>query len=235
MCRCRFLLLCEFRDDIDERLIGFAVFFAESWDDGAKVGTVELGGGIDFASEKAFAERAEGDEADPELFERGHNGMLGLAPEEGVLALQCSDGLHRVCAADVFCACFREPEVFDFACLDEILDGASSVFDGRVGVDAMLIKEVNGVGPKALERPLDDLLDVVRAAVQGSPLASVRQNRLDVARLTLETLINTYPDSTYASMAKEALQDPVIGNCRDSCAIPAGCHKYAVPETMGPS
>ena len=74
----------------------------------------------------------------------------------------------------------------------------------------------------------------VLTTVQGSPLASVRQNRLDVARLTLETLINTYPDSTYASMAKEALQDPVIGNCRDSCAIPAGCHKYAVPETMGP-
>lgn len=64
-------------------------------------------------------------------------------------------------------------------------------------------------------------------------MESVRQNRLDVARLTLETLINTYPDSTYASMAKEALQDPVIGNCRDSWAIPSGCHKYVVPETVG--
>jgi hypothetical protein len=61
----------------------------------------------------------------------------------------------------------------------------------------------------------------------------VQQNRLDVARLTLETLINTYPDSTYASMAKEALQDAIIGNCRDSWAIPSVCHKYAVPETIG--
>ena len=106
--------------------------------------------------------------------------MLGLAPEEGVLALQCSDGLHRVCAADVFGACFRKPEVFDFACLDQILDGASSVFDGRVGVNAVLIKEVSGVGPKALERPLDDPLDVVRTAVQSSPLAVI-------VRIGLET------------------------------------------------
>jgi hypothetical protein len=65
-------------------------------------------------------------------------------------------------------------------------------------------------------------------------MESVRQNRLDVARLTLETLINTYPDSKYASMAKEALQDPAIGNCRDSWAIPSGCRKYAVPETIRP-
>ena len=178
MCGCRFLLLCEIRDDIDERLISFAVFFAESWDDGAKVGAVELGGGIDLASEETFAERAEGDEADTELFERGHNGMLGLAPEEGVLALQCSDGLHRVCAADGFCACFREPEVFDFACLNEVLDGAGSVFDRGVGVDAVLIKEVNGVGPKTLERPLDDPLDVVRTAVKGCPLAAIASDRV---------------------------------------------------------
>ena len=80
----------------------------------------------------------------------------------------------------VFGACFREPEVFDFACLNEVLDGAGSVFDGRVGVDAVLIKEVNGVGPKTLERPLDDLLDMVRTAVKGCPLAVI-------VRIGLET------------------------------------------------
>ncbi len=169
-----FLLLREPGDHVDERLIGFAVFFAETRDDGAEIGAVELGGRVDLAGEEAFAERAEGNEADAELFECGHDGLFGLAPEEGVLALQRGDGLHGVGAADGLCACFGEAEVFDLACLNQFLDGAGGVFDGSVGVDAMLIEEVDGVGLQALERAFDDLLDVVGAAVGSGPFAAVR-------------------------------------------------------------
>ena len=160
-------------DDIDERLIGFAIVFAEARDDGAEVGAVELRGCIDLAGEEAFAERAEGDEADAELFERRHDGLFGLAPEERVLALQGCDGLHGVSAADGLCACFGEAEVLYLACLDQILDGAGGFFDGRIGIDAMLVEEVDGVGLQTLERAFDDLLDVVGAAVGGCPLAVV--------------------------------------------------------------
>ena len=171
--RCGFLLLCEPGHHVDERLIGFAIFFAEARDDGAEVGAVELGGCVDLAGEEAFAERAEGNEADAEFFERGHDGLFRLAPEERVLALQCGDGLHGVSAADGLCACFGETEVFDLACLNQVLDCAGGVFDGSVGVDAMLVEEVDGVGLQALERAFDDLLDVVGAAVGRGPFAVI--------------------------------------------------------------
>lgn len=51
---------------------------------------------------------------------------------------------------------------------------------------------------------------------------AVRQDRLDVARLTLETLVNTYTDSPFASKAEVALQDPRIANCAGSWTIPLG-------------
>jgi hypothetical protein len=52
---------------------------------------------------------------------------------------------------------------------------------------------------------------------------AVRHERLDVARLTLETLINTYPDSSYTRKAKVVLEDPRISGCRESWSMPSGC------------
>jgi outer membrane protein assembly factor BamD (BamD/ComL family) len=39
-------------------------------------------------------------------------------------------------------------------------------------------------------------------------MSAVEQGRFGVANLTLQTLVNTYPDSEYASKAKELLEDP---------------------------
>jgi outer membrane protein assembly factor BamD (BamD/ComL family) len=44
-------------------------------------------------------------------------------------------------------------------------------------------------------------------------MSDVELNRFDVANLTLQTLVNTYPDSKYASKAKLVLQDPRIAKC----------------------
>jgi hypothetical protein len=68
--------------------------------------------------------------------------------------------------------------VLHLACLDELFDGAGSVFDWSVGVDAMLIEEIDGVGLQALERTFDDLLDVVGPAVGRGPLAVIVRIRL---------------------------------------------------------
>src|ERR1700733_2211749 len=76
------LLFCKLRDDIDESLVRFAIVFAESRNNSAEVGTVELRGGINLAGEKAFAERTERDEADAELFQRWDDRLFGFAPEE---------------------------------------------------------------------------------------------------------------------------------------------------------
>jgi hypothetical protein len=47
-------------------------------------------------------------------------------------------------------------------------------------------------------------------------MSAVEQNRFDVANLTLQTLVNTYPDSDYASKAELVLQDPRIARCSES-------------------
>ena len=42
---------------------------------------------------------------------------------------------------------------------------------------------------------------------------AVQQKRVAVANLTLQTLVNTYPDSEYADRAKHMLQDSQIARC----------------------
>ena len=43
------------------------------------------------------------------------------------------------------------------------------------------------------------------------------------ARITLETLINTYRDSEYADKARLALRDPRIASCADDWTTPPDC------------
>ena len=65
------------------------------------------------------------------------------------------------------------------------------------------------------ERPDKVLFDRAMNAVQGE--------RYDVARITLQTLINTYPDSEYAEKARTALEDPRIAVCGDSWTSAPDC------------
>ena len=52
------------------------------------------------------------------------------------------------------------PEVVDLAGLDELLDGAGDVLDRDVGVDAVLVEQVDGVGPQPTQRAVDGGADV---------------------------------------------------------------------------
>jgi outer membrane protein assembly factor BamD len=56
--------------------------------------------------------------------------------------------------------------------------------------------------------------------------AAARTERFDVARLALQTLLNTYPDSSYASKAKELLHDSRIADCGESWATSSGSSGY---------
>jgi hypothetical protein len=71
-------------------------------------------------------------------------------------------------AADGSCSGLGEAEVADLAGLDEVFDCPGDVFNGHIGVDAMLVEEVDDAGVKALERGVRDFFDVLRAAVQSS-------------------------------------------------------------------
>ena len=70
---------------------------------------------VDRPGQEALAERAEGNEADPELLERRQDLLLGLAPPQRILALERGDRLDGMGAADRLHARLREAEVLDLA------------------------------------------------------------------------------------------------------------------------
>ena len=54
----------------------------------------------------------------------------------------------------------------NFALRDQLLDRTGDVLDRDVRIDAMLVQQIDAVGTEALERGIDDRLDVLRSAVQ---------------------------------------------------------------------
>jgi hypothetical protein len=46
--------------------------------------------------------------------------------------------------------------------------------------------------------------------------SAAQRSHLDVARMTLQTLVNTYPDSDYADKAERVLNDPRMQGCDGS-------------------
>ena len=79
----------------------------------AEIGRIERGVLVDLAGEEASAQRAEGDKADAEFFERGQQFRFGPAPEQRILALDRSDRMDGVGAPDRLYARFRQAVVLD--------------------------------------------------------------------------------------------------------------------------
>ena len=56
---------------------------------------------------------------------------------------------------------------------------------------------------------------------------AVQERRFTVANLTLQTLLNTYPDSKYANRARQMLQDPHIASCGEGFSTaPSLCEPH---------
>jgi outer membrane protein assembly factor BamD len=62
-------------------------------------------------------------------------------------------------------------------------------------------------------------------------MEAIETKDFTAAHLTLETLINTYPDSQYADKARLALRDPRIASCGHSWTVSADCE---IPEPAWP-
>ena len=88
----------------------------------------------------------------PSSSQRRQDLGFGLTPPQRIFALERGDRLDRMRAADRLRARLGEAEVLHLALLDQLLDRAGDVFDRHVRVDAMLIEQVDAVGPQALER-----------------------------------------------------------------------------------
>ena len=60
-----------------------------------------------------------------------------------------------------------EAPVQNLPLLDQLLHRGGDVLDGNLGIDTVLVQQVDTVCTQAPEHPLDDLLDVRRLAVRG--------------------------------------------------------------------
>ena len=79
----RLLPRCDSREQIDQGLVCLARLRREAGNDVAEIGAVERRVLVDRAGEEALAQRAEGDEADPEFLKRRQDFLLGLAATTG--------------------------------------------------------------------------------------------------------------------------------------------------------
>jgi hypothetical protein len=86
-------------------------------------------------------------------------------------ALQSGDRLNRVSATHCLRTRFRQAEVLDLTRPDQILYRARDILDRHVGIDTVLVEQVDGIDSEALQRGLRDLFDVPGPTVQAGLLA----------------------------------------------------------------
>ena len=111
-----------------------------------------------------------GDEADAELLERRETSASGSRHHSEYSLWRAATGWTAWARRIVCTPASERPKCLTLPCLDQLLHRPGHVLDGHVRVDAVLIEQVDGVGPEPLERRLGDLLDVLRPAVQARRL-----------------------------------------------------------------
>ena len=70
---------------------------------------------------------------------------------------------------------FGQAQVADLALADKVGHGADGLFDGRIGIDPVLIVEVDDLDAQPLQTRLAAGFDVVRPAVDALETGSTRQ------------------------------------------------------------
>src|SRR5262249_15458937 len=122
----------------------------------------------DRAGEETAAKRAIGDEADAEPAAGLQHSVLWIARPERILGLHGGDGMHLVRARDGLGRCFTQADVANFSGAHQFRHGANRLLDGRVGVDAVLVVEIDVLDAEALQAALDGLPNVLGAAVEAA-------------------------------------------------------------------
>ena len=115
------------------------------------VGLEVLGRG-DLAGQETAAERAVGDEADAQLAHGGEDLVLGIARPQRVLGLQRGDRMHGVRAADRRRRRLRQSQEPDLAGVDQLRHRADGLLDRHVGIDPVLVVEVDVVDAEPPQR-----------------------------------------------------------------------------------
>ena len=167
-----FLRAARFLQKVDHLEVGFQRFGREAGKILAQIiRVIELHVLGDLAGEKALAERSPSDETDAELFAQRKLCPLGFAHPQGVMVLDRGHRLHGMRLADVLGAGLRQAEMLDLAFRDELLDRACDVFHRHSRIDAVLVEQVDMVGPQPLQRSFHHLADMLGPAVEPDDLA----------------------------------------------------------------
>src|SRR2546422_5283799 len=133
-----------------------------------------------FPVRKPFPRGLNGTNPIPSSSSAGITSSSGPPPQR-IFALKRGDSLDRVGATYRLHTRLGKTEVPDLACLDQIFHRSRHVLDGYVGINAVLIEQVDPVGLESFERGLSDFPD--RSEEHTSEL----QSRLHlVCRLLLE-------------------------------------------------
>jgi hypothetical protein len=68
---------------------------------------------------------------------------------------------------------FGQPEVLHLALANQVFHRPGHVFDGHIGIDPVLVEQVNGLDLEPFEGGFDDLPDVLGLAVEAALLTGV--------------------------------------------------------------
>ena len=68
--------------------------------------------------------------------------------------------------------CLRQPPTSDLAGIHQVSDGAGEVFDGCLGIDPVLVVEVDVIGPQSAQRAVDRVTDIAGEQHPASRLPS---------------------------------------------------------------
>jgi len=128
---------------------------------------------VDLAGQESRAERTPRDEADSEFLTRvQHRVLLDVARPQRILTLNRRDREDRVRAPDRLCCRFRESVVLDLALLVQVLQDSGDVLDRHVGIDTLLIKEIDRLGFQPGQHRIHDFANVIWTAIQATTEAS---------------------------------------------------------------
>jgi hypothetical protein len=103
-----------------------------------------------LAGKETGAQRAERHEVNAELLEHWQKLCFRSPPEQRILTLDCRHGLDGMYTTDRLHACFRQTEVLDLAFGDQLLDGTSHIFDRHFRINAVLVEDVDTIGPQTI-------------------------------------------------------------------------------------
>src|SRR4029450_10066301 len=75
-----------------------------------------------------------------------------------------------MCATNRLYSRLRKPEVLHLAFLNQVLYRLRHAFDWHVGIDAVLIEQIDNIGPKSFQRSVGDFLDMLGPAIEADLL-----------------------------------------------------------------